>query len=80
MSPSVVLSADKPRNNSVVRRVARIAIEQGRCIPLSVPLVAKIRKYPLSLMKVDLCTAATATLKLGEETRFRKANRRRGRA
>jgi hypothetical protein len=74
MSPSAVLSADKPGNNSGARRVAMMATGQERCIPPSVPLVAKIRKCPLSLRKIDLCTAAIATLKSGEELRFSKGN------
>jgi hypothetical protein len=80
MNSGVVLTADKLGNNSTVCEVAGMAIERRKYIPLSVPLAVKIRKYSLSLEKSDLYIAATVTLNLGEEPRFRKANRKRGTA
>ena len=71
-------AAEQPRNSSaVVGMAAGIATAiKGRekCILLSAPLAGKTPRYLSSPETGDRCTAATATLKLGAEPAFRKAN------
>jgi hypothetical protein len=77
-SPSVVLTAEKPGNNSAsVRKVAGIATaisSEEKCILLSAPLAAKKRRYPSSPEKGDPCTVATATLELSPRPAVKKGN------
>lgn len=78
MIPSVVLNAEKRGSNSdVVGLVAFLATAingQGKCIPLSVLLVAKRQRYLLSPEKGDQCIVATATLRLDAEPVLRQDN------
>jgi len=77
MNPSVVFVADKPgKNSAAVCKVAQMAtaIKEGKCILLSVLLVAKIHRYLSSPEKGDLCIAATVTLKRRDRLLVRKAN------
>jgi len=46
MSPSAALSADEPGNNRAVvhlMTIATVISGEGKCIPLSIPLVIKYR-------------------------------------
>jgi len=80
MNPSVVLTAEQRGNSNAEVRMATgiaTAIKGGKCILLSVPLVAKIHRYLSSLEKGDPCIAASVTLKLGARLPFREANTKR---
>jgi len=66
MTPSAVLPAGKPEENSATNLKATgvtMVIKDERCILLSARLAGKRHRYPSSLEKDDLCTAVTATLK-----------------
>ena len=77
MSPSAVLYADKPRDSSVVAGIATIT-GRGKCIPPSVPLVAKKHRCLLSLDRTALFTAANVTLKFGPRIALKKVKRKEG--
>ena len=78
-SPSVVLHAVRPEKTSAaVHRVASVvmAIKEEKCIPLSVPLVAKIPRYLLSQEKGGLCIAANVIPKLRLRPTLQKHKKR----
>ena len=78
MNPSVVLHAVKPgRTSAAAHRVALVAtaIKEEKCIPLSVPLVAKIPRYLLNQEKGDPYTAANVTPKLRARPTFSNTKR-----
>ncbi len=64
MSPSVVLTAEQPENDSASGAMAKDT-ERGRCILLSAPLAAKTARCHSSPEAADRCTARIATPPLG---------------
>lgn len=60
-SPVAVLSAEQPENTIALATIMVAATGKDKCIPLSVPLVAKTARYPSSPEMGDRCTALTAT-------------------
>ena len=73
MSPSVVLNAERPGNNSATG-MAKALSGRGKCILLYVPIVAKTRRYLSSPDRIDRCIAASATPKSGFRLRVKKGN------
>jgi len=68
MSPSVVLTAEQPENNSAPAAMAK---GTGGCIRPSAPLAAKTAKYRSNPERDDPCTARIATLPLDDSDRRR---------
>ncbi len=81
MNPSVVLSVERPGNNSaevhilvvVVAGIVEATGGSGKCFRRSVPLAARIPRCLSNLEMEDQCTAVTAT-QLDAEPVSRKAN------
>jgi len=73
MSPSVVLNADRPGDNSAMGMAMAIR-GRGKCILLYAPSVVKTRRYPSSPDRADRCIATSATPRSGYRPEVKQGN------